>query len=133
MSHPSVDTWDVTAAFPQGCLIDRRGLMAPLDGPLIQRRQTLSSTGPNGKNALRQWALSLRTLNPTEYGQLVALIDSSANGCEPVDLTLRGFSLTGATSETVQVRILNDSVTVNSEGPVRFSVNIELEEFPHAP
>jgi hypothetical protein len=113
--------------------VDRRGLIAPLDGPLIQRRQTLSSTGPNGKNALRSWALNLRNLTPTAYGQLLDLINNSANGCEPIDLTVRGFSLTGATSETVQVRIMNETISVRAESPVRFVVDIELEEFPHAP
>lgn len=133
MTHPSVDTWDVTASFPQGCLVDRRGLIAPLDGPLIHRRQTLSSIGPNGKQALRQWALSLRNLGPAEYGQLMDLIDNSDNGCEPIDLTIRGMSLSGAASETVQVRILNEAISVKADSPVRFSVDIELEEFPHAP
>ncbi len=133
MSHASVDTWDITAAFPVGCLIDRRGLLAPLDGPLIQRRQTLSSIGPNGKNALRQWSLTLSNLSPSEYAQLIALIDSSANGCEPIDLTVRGLSLTGAASETVQVRILNDSISIKADSPVRYAVSIDLEEFPHAP
>lgn len=133
MSHPSVDTWDVTAAFPQGCLIDRRGLISPFSGPLVQRRQTLSSTGPNGKNALRQWSMTLRNLGPTEYGQVVALVDNSANGCEPIDLTVRGFSLTGATSETVQIRIMNETLQFQAESPVRYTVTFELEEFPHAP
>lgn len=133
MSHASVDTWDVTAAFPQGCLVDRRGLIAPLEGPLIQRRQTLSSTGPNGKNALRLWQLNLRNLSPSEYAQMIALVDSSANGCEPIDLTVRGLSLTGAVSETVQVRITNESISFKADSPVRFAVEIELEEFPHAP
>ena len=133
MTHASVDTWDVTSSFPQGCLIDRRGLIAPLSGPLIQRRQTLSSTGPNGKNAIRQWALSLRDLDPSEYGKMVALLDSSANGCEPIDLLVRGFSLTGAASETVQVRILGESITLKAVTPVRFNVNVEVEEFLHAP
>ena len=133
MTHASVDTWDVTSSFPQGCIVSRRGVFAPLTGPLMQRRQTLSLTGPNGKNVLREWMLTLQGLSPTEYGQIVALIDSSANGCEPIDLTLRGFSLTGATSETVQVRILNEAVSIRADSPVRFSVNIDLEEFPHAP
>ena len=133
MTHASVDTWDVTSSFPQGCLIDRRGLITPMSGPLVQRRQTLSSTGPNGKNALREWALSLRNLTPTEYGKMVALLDSSANGCEPIDLLVRGFSLTGATSETVQVRFLGESSTFKAETPVRFAINVELEEMLHAP
>ena len=133
MSHPSVDTWDVSSSFPQGCLIDRRGLIAPLDGALIERRQTLSSTGPNGKNALRQWSINLRGLNPTEYGEIVSLIDNSANGCEPIDLLVRGFSLSGTATETVQVRILNDRISIRAESPVLYSVDIELEEFPHAP
>jgi len=133
VTHASVDTWDVTAGFPQGCLIDRRGLISPYTGPLVQRRQTLSSTGPNGKNALRQWTVNLRNLDPTEYGEVVALMENSANGCEPIDMTIRGSSLTGAASETVQVRIMNEAVQFTAESPVRFAVSIELEEFPHAP
>jgi len=133
MTHPSVDTWDLTAGFPQGCLVDRLGIMAPLDGTLMQRRQTLSSTGPNGKNALREWSMTFRDLGPTEYAQLMSLIDNSANGCEPIDLTVRGFSLTGGTSETVQVRILNNSISLRAESPVRYAVSIDLGEFLHAP
>ena len=133
MTHPSVDTWDVTVSFPQGCLVDRRAIIAPLDSPLISRRQTLSSTGPNGKNLVRQWALNLRELAPEEYQQLVTILDNSASGCEPVDLTLRGFELSGGASETVQVRVMNDSVRVRAISPVRFQVDLEVEEFLHAP
>ena len=133
MSHPSVDTWDVTVAFPQGCLLDRRAVIAPLDSPLISRRQTLSSTGPNGKNLVRQWALNLRDLTPQEYAQIIAILDNSASGCEPIDLTLRGFELAGGASETVQVRVMNDSVRVRAMSPVLFQVDLEVEEFLHAP
>lgn len=133
MTHPSVDTWDVTVSFPQAMLLDRRGMIAPLDSPLIHRRQTMSSTGPNGKQALRLWSLNLRNLSPEDYTKLVALVDSSAMGCEPIDLTIRGFELAGGTSETVQVRILNERLNVRAESPIRFTVDIELEEFPHAP
>ena len=133
MSHASVDTWDVSASFPQGCLVDRRGLIAPLDGPLIQRRQTLSSTGPNGKNALRAWDINLLNLAPQEYASLMTLVANSANGCEPIDLTLRGLSLDGSASETVQVRIMNEAISVKASSPTLFNVSIELEEFPHAP
>ena len=133
MSHPSVDTWDVQIAFPQGMVLDRRALMAPAESPLMQRRQTLSSTGPNTVNALRQWKLSLRDLTPVEYGQLNAILENSAMGCEPVDITLRGFELSGGVSETVQVRVMNDRVTFNASSPVRFNVDLDVEEFPHAP
>jgi len=133
VTHASVDTWDVLVSFPQGMLLDRRGKIAPLDSPLIHRRQTLSSTGPNGQQALRMWSLNLRNLTPDDYTKLIALIDSSAMGCEPIDITIRGFELAGGTSETVQVRILNERVNVRAESPVRFIVDIELEEFLHAP
>lgn len=133
MTHASVDTWDVTVSFPQAALIDRRGIIAPLDSPLISRRQTLSSVGPNGKAVVRSWKLNLRNLGPREYAQLVALIDNSASGCEPIDITIRGFEMSGGTSETVQVRILDETVSVRAESPVRFIVDMELEEFIHAP
>ena len=133
MSHASVDTWDVKIAFPQAMLLDRRAVMTPLDGPLIQRRQTMSSTGPNTKNTLRLWKLQLKDLTPDEYTAVVALFDNTGNGCEPMDITFRGFSLVGASSETVQVRLLADSMTFKASSPVRFNVSFEVEEFLHAP
>ena len=133
MTHASVDTWDVIVGFPQGCFIERKGLITPLEGPLIHRRQTMSSTGPNTKNALRSWRLALKSQTPSEYAQLIALFDSSACGCEPIDMTFRGFSLVGAASETIQVRFVADSLSIKATSPVRFDVRVEVEEFMHAP
>jgi len=82
---------------------------------------------------LRAWDINLLNLAPQEYASLMTLVANSANGCEPIDLTLRGLSLDGSASETVQVRIMNEAISVKASSPTLFNVSIELEEFPHAP
>ena len=82
---------------------------------------------------MRSFELTLAHLTPEEYADLIALVDNSRMGCEPVDLTLRGFEMAGGTSETIQVRIVDSSIMAKASDPVRFSVRVQLEEFIHAP
>ena len=133
MAHPSIETFDIALQFPHGCQLYRGGVVSGIDAGMLQRRQTVSSVFPNGQAAVRRWTVNVQNANANDYNRAAELYEETAGGCEPLDMTVRGMTLDGSTSETVQVRMMDMPLMLNSVGPRNYSFRLELEEFGHAP
>lgn len=133
MAHASVETFDIVLQFPHRCELFRGGIVSGIDSGMYQHRQGLSSTFPNGQAAVRRWTVVVEDANIDEYNRAVQLYDESAGGCEPLTITFRGMTLDGSADETVQVRMTDDPMLLNSSGPRNYGFRLELEEFGHAP
>ena len=134
MAYVTVGTWDVTGAFPLEVANKRRGVRSPVDGGMVQRRQTYSSESSFGQAGVRTFRLSFPEANKSEYNRVIELWKKSNGGAEGLTYTLR-TPYSGAT-ESVIVRMVaapaiftqNNSATGGS-----FAFAVELEEMLHAP
>ena len=134
MAYTSVDTWNVSGAFPLEVANKRRGVRSPVDGGMVQRRQTYSSESSFGQAGVRTFRLSFPDANKSEYNRVIELWKKSNGGAEGLTYTLR-TPYSGAT-ESVIVRMVaapaiftqNNSATGGS-----FAFAVELEEMLHAP
>lgn len=133
MVHPSVETFDITLQFPHGATLFRGGVVSGYESGMLQRRQTVSSVFPNGQAAVRRWTVNVQGCNANDFNRAVTLYEETAGGCEPLDMTVRGMTLDGSADETVQVRMRDAPLVLNSVGPRNYAFRLELEEFGHAP
>lgn len=133
MAHPSVETFDITLQFPERCVLYRGGIASTVQAAMVQHRQAMSSVFPNGQSAVRRWTLQGDAVPVADFHRLVDLYHSTRGGCEPIDLTLRGMTLDGSTSETVQVRMMSQPLALDSLNSLYYKFILEVEEFGHAP
>ena len=134
MAYAAVDTWNISGDFPLGVAVSRKGLRSPVNGGVVQRRQTYSSESSFSQAGVRTFRLSFSMADKSDYNRAVELWKKSNGGAEGLSYTLR-TPYTGAT-ETVIVRMLDAPLMITqntsaSGGSYAFSV--QLEEMLHAP
>ena len=134
MAYVTVGTWDVTGAFPLEVANKRRGVRSPVDGGMVQRRQTYSSESSFGQAGVRTFRLSFPEANKSEYNRAIELWKKSNGGAEGLSYTLR-TPYSGAT-EAVVVRMVAAPLVLSQNSSATggsFTFAIELEEMLHAP
>ena len=134
MAYVTVGTWDVTGAFPLEVANKRRGVRSPVDGGMVQRRQTYSSESSFGQAGVRTFRLSFPEANKSEYNRAIELWKKSNGGAEGLSYTLR-TPYSGAT-ETVIVRMVAAPLVLSQNSSATggsFTFAIDLEEMLHAP
>ncbi len=135
MAHASVGTYDIELGFPVEVTLYRDGIMSDVDSAMIQHRQRMSSVFPNGDRLVRRFRVTAKNAPVADYQRMVTLWTDSFGGCEPLDITLRGYdhAASPAATETIQVRMMDQPMLLRSYGTNVYSFVMTLEEFGHAP
>ena len=135
MAHASVDTFDIDLGFPVVVTLMRDGIMSDVDSAMIQHRQRMSSVFPNGHRLVRRFQVASQTATLADFHRAQELYAETKGGCEPLDITLRGLAHDGGApeTETIQVRIVDQPLVLQSVGTNVYSFSMLLEEFGHAP
>ena len=135
MAHPSVETFDIELGFPVTVTLVRDGIMSDVDSSMIQHRQRMSSVFPNGDRLVRRFAVVAPTASLADFHRAQELYADTKGGCEPIDITIRGtdHSAGAGDTETIQVRIVDQPLVLQSIGTNIYSFQMILEEFGHAP
>jgi len=134
MAYTASETWDLSEGFPFTVGVLRRGVRTPVDGGVVQRRQTLSSEGSHGQAAVRTFSVTFANATKADYNRCVELWKKTNGGAEGINYTLR-TPYTGAT-EAVIVRMVAAPMVVSQRSAATgglFSFFIALEEMLHAP
>lgn len=134
MAYTAVDTWNVSGAFPLEVSNKRRGVRSPVDGGMVQRRQTYSSESSFGQAGVRTFRLSFPDANKSEYNRVIELWKKSNGGAEGLSYTLR--TPYSGTTETVIVRMVAAPLGLSQSSSATggsFAFAVELEEMLHAP
>jgi len=135
MAHASVDTFDIDLGFPVVVTLVRDGIMSDVDSAMIQHRQRMSSQFKNGDRLVRRFQVASQTASLADFHRAQTLYAETKGGCEPLDITMRGLAhgSGAAETETIQVRIVDQPLVLQSVGTNTYSFAMLLEEFGHAP
>ena len=134
MAYTASETWDLSEGFPFQLSLLRRGVRTPVDGGMVQRRQTQSSEGSHGQAAVRTFNVTFANATKADYNRCVELWKNTNGGAEGINYTLRS-PYTGAT-EAVIVRMVAAPMLASQRSGATgglFSFYIALEEMLHAP
>jgi hypothetical protein len=131
MAYSAVDTWNINSEFPFEVAVSRRGVRSPVDGGMVQRRQTQSSEGAGGQAAVRTFTLTYNLATKANYNRAVELWKKSNGGAEGLNLTVY-TAYTGA-SETVIVRMVAAPFGLQKVSHAQYQFSVQMEEMLHAP
>lgn len=132
MAYAAVDTWDVVPdAYPVEVEISRRGVRTPWEGPLVQRRQTLSSESAQGQAAVRTFTLNFRMATKAQYNRAVTLWEKSTGGSQGLNYSTTNEAYSG--TENLIVRMVGAPFVMQQVGNNRYAFKVKLEEMLHAP
>jgi len=132
MAYAAVDTWDVTSdSFPVQVKIDRRGVRTPWEGPMVQRRQTLSSQSAQGQAAVREFTLSYSGATKTDYNRALELWKASTGGSQGLTYTTTNEAYSG--TEVLIVRMMGAPFALQQLADNRYAFRVVLEEMLDAP
>lgn len=133
MAYAAVDTWDLTAdTYPVEFAVERRGVRTPIQGGLVQRRQTLSSESAQGEAAVRTFTLTFKDATKAQFNRAVTLWKTTTGGTQGLSFTHENTSYGG--SETILVRMVAAPFLLRQVrfGGYAFSVTLE-EMLSNAP
>lgn len=134
MAYTASETWDLSEGFPFSVGVLRRGVRTPVNGGMVQRRQTQSSEGSHGQAAVRTFTVTFANATKADYNRCVELWKKTNGGAEGINYTLR-TPYTGST-EAVIVRMVAAPMMASQRSAATgglFSFYIALEEMLHAP
>lgn len=131
MAYSAVDTWDIGSEFPFEVSVNRHGVRTPIDGGMVQRRQTFSSEGAGGQAAIRTFTLTYNLATKANYNRAVELWKKSNGGADGLNLTVY-TAYTGA-SESVIVRMVAAPFGLQKVSHAQYQFSVQMEEMLHAP
>jgi len=132
MAYAAVETWDLTAdAFPVGLDLYRRGVRTPIQGGLVQRRQTFSSESAQGQAAVRTFRLLFNTATKSDDNRAVALWKNTTGGTQGITYEHTNTAYSG--TETIIVRMVAAPFLLRKVAHGRYQFTVVLEEMLHAP
>ena len=110
----------------------RRAVRTPVDGGMVQRRQTQSSESEFGQAALRQFRVMVTDGSKGDFNKIMALWKNTTGGTQGISFTNPYSPYTGS-SETLIVRILDAPLLLNQTSPIHYGFAVTLVEMLHAP
>jgi len=131
MAYAAIETWDVEPEFNFEVGVRRRSVRTPIEGGMVQRRQTFSSEGTHGQAGVRTFQLQFKTATKADYNRVLNIWKDTKGGAEGVSFTLR-TPYTGST-ETVIARMLAAPLMLRQVAARVYSFTVTLEEMLHAP
>ena len=132
MAYSAVDTWDIVPdSYPVEVRVNRRGVRTPWEGPMVQRRQTLSSESAQGQAAIRQFILTFTSATKAEFNRAMTLWKKSTGGSQGLAYSVTNLAYSG--TENLIVRMVASPFVINKTAHSQFSFRVVLEEMLHAP
>jgi len=132
MAYAAVETWDIDAdAFPATVQVLRRGVSTPIEGGMIQRRQTFSSQSPAGQAARRRFTFNFKTATKADYNRAVAIWNNTTGGSQGITFVTTNEAYSG--TETLIVRMIAAPFSLNKTAHGRYAFVVVLEEMFGAP
>lgn len=132
MVYSAVDTFDLSAPESMEVTTHRRGVRTPVNGGMIQRRQTFSSESDQGVAAVRRFTLYYQLATKADYNKAMALWKNTTGGTQGISFT-NTYSPYSGSSETLIVRMVDQPLNLRRVNHVRFAFTIILEEMLHGP
>jgi len=133
MAYTAVDTWDLKPdKFPVTVSVLRRGVQTPIEGGMIQRRQTLSSESALGQAAKRTFTHNFGNATKSDYNRAVALWKNTTGGTQGITYVHTNTAYSG-TDETIIVRMKAAPLLLRKLSHGRYAFTVILEEMFHGP
>ena len=130
--YAAVETWDLKAdAFPVLVRVLRRGVRTPVQGGLVQRRQTFSSQSPQSQAAVRKFTLEFVNAPKSDYDRVLALWVNTTGGTQGISYQHTDTAYSG--TETIIVRMMGEPLVLNKNSHGQYSFRVVLEEMLDAP
>jgi len=131
MAYSAVDVWDISALQGVEITTMRRAVRTPVDGGMVQRRQTQSSESEFGQAALRQFRVMVTDGSKGDFNKIMALWKNTTGGSQGINYTHTNTAYSGTENLIVRMVVAPLSVRQLSHGQYAFTV--VLEEMLHAP
>jgi len=109
----------------------RRGVSTPWEGPMVQRRQTLSSESEQGQAAVRTFTFTFRQAPKADYNRIMAIWKNTTGGSQGINFTHTNTAYSG--TEELIVRMVAGPLSVRQLSHGQYSFRVVLEEMLHAP
>ena len=131
MGYTAAHTWNITSEFPFEVSVNRAGVRSPVDGGMVQRRQTFSSENSGGQAGIRTFTLTYNLATKANYNAAVEFWKKTNGGAEGINLTVY-TAYTGA-SESVIVRMVGAPFGLRKVSHAQYQFSVQMEEMLHAP
>jgi len=132
MAYTAVDTWDLSPdRFPAKVRVLRRGVQTPVNGGMVQRRQTFSSQSAQGQAAVRQFTVMFVNATKADYNRIIELWKKTDGGAQGISYSTGDLAY--AASQTIIVRMVAAPLAVSKTAHGQYQFTVVLEEMLHAP
>lgn len=132
MAYTASETWSLNAdAYPVQVTVLRRGVRTPWEGPMVQRRQTLSSESAQGQAAVRRFDLQFKNATKADYNSVMALWKNTTGGSQGINYTHTNTAYSG--TEELIVRMVAAPLSLRQLSHGQYAFRVVLEEMLHAP
>jgi hypothetical protein len=106
-------------------------MQTPVNGGMVQRRQTFSSQSAQGQAAVRQFTVRFINATKADYNRVMELWKKTDGGAQGITYSTGDLAYGGSVSIIVRMVAAPLNVQQVASGHYRFSV--VLEEMLHAP
>ncbi len=131
MGYTAAHTWNITSEFPFEVSVSRAGVRSPVDGGMVQRRQTFSSENAGGQAGIRTFTLTYNLATKANYNAAVEFWKKTNGGAEGINLTV--YTPYTGSSETVIVRMVGAPFGLMKVSHAQYQFSVQMEEMLHAP
>ena len=132
MAYAAVDTWDLSPdKFPAKVRVWRRGVQTPVNGGMVQRRQTFSSQSAQGQAGVRQFTVLFANATKADYNRIIELWKKTDGGAQGISYSTGDLAY--AASQTIIVRMVAAPFSVIQVADNQYRFTVVLEEMLHAP